>query len=609
MHQFSNRLTSSGAGPKLGRVSRTVCVRGLFLVGLVASSSGCLLDRSGTRPAVGPDAGLDAGADAMVGPRCGDGRLDPGERCDGIELAGMTCTSRGFSTGNLLCSESCEFDESLCDTPCGNGVIDSGEACDGSELGGQGCGDLGSLTGTLACAPDCQFDTSACVGCGNGVVEAGEECDGDDLGGLTCAGGLACDPSCLLDTTACTYPSAGDGRDGDLTIEEPTRFGGTQGAVAFEVQSIEASGVTLPSNPRGLATDDEVLLINVQGSSSACGSVGRYELARVAGVSGRRVTFTAPIVNTYGVGDSNADLTGQVIVLQRVPSYGVVDIRDDGRLGPAVFDGRIGGIMAFRARELRVAPRGLLTVGGRGFQGGRGWTTNTSHDGRRGASICGDPQNDSPRPNDGGGGGGAYVFDADADDGCGQGGGGGGYGAMGRAEAFVAACQRIDVTMSAANGGGTYGAPDLSDRLYFGSGGGAGATDEVEGSSGSGGRGGGILLVWAGRATIDGRASASGATGLAAAGLYDPGNGGGGSGGSVLLRAGALEGSGSLNAFGGPGAASASDWNSAGGRGGVGRLHVDYFTVNGQRFGTSGAATRLAERSMPEVGYSARFLD
>jgi hypothetical protein len=106
---------------------------------------------------------------------------------------------------------------------CGDDHQDPGEECDGTDLAAYDCVTLGPdfTDGTLACAPDCTFDTSTCWTCGNGVMEGQEACDGTDLGGLGCAdigggltgGVLGCDAACAHDTTACTnvpWPAAGE---------------------------------------------------------------------------------------------------------------------------------------------------------------------------------------------------------------------------------------------------------------------------------------------------------------------------------------------------------------------------------------------------------------
>lgn len=45
---------------------------------------------------------------------------------------------------------------------CGNNVKEGGEACDGGDLGGQTCQSRGFTGGTLACNANCTFDTSGC---------------------------------------------------------------------------------------------------------------------------------------------------------------------------------------------------------------------------------------------------------------------------------------------------------------------------------------------------------------------------------------------------------------------------------------------------------------
>ena len=51
---------------------------------------------------------------------------------------------------------------------CGNGVIDQGEECDGSNLTGQTCLSRGYTGGTLSCNSNCTINTSACTSGGGG---------------------------------------------------------------------------------------------------------------------------------------------------------------------------------------------------------------------------------------------------------------------------------------------------------------------------------------------------------------------------------------------------------------------------------------------------------
>ncbi|HOE82571.1 MAG TPA: hypothetical protein PK329_06375 [Myxococcota bacterium] len=148
---------------------------------------------------------------------CGNGKIDDGEQCDGEALNGQTCVDQGFAGGDLACTAACQFDTSGCTAPsadCGNGKIDDGEQCDGEALNGHYCTDLGFAGGDLGCTAACQFDTSGCilepVDCGNGKIDDGEQCDGEALNGYSCAdygfagGDLGCTADCRFDTSGCT---------------------------------------------------------------------------------------------------------------------------------------------------------------------------------------------------------------------------------------------------------------------------------------------------------------------------------------------------------------------------------------------------------------------
>ena len=60
-------------------------------------------------------AAADAMDDIVVGPSiCGNGVLDSGEQCDGVDLQGQTCASMGFGSGALSCSPLCTFGSGQC---------------------------------------------------------------------------------------------------------------------------------------------------------------------------------------------------------------------------------------------------------------------------------------------------------------------------------------------------------------------------------------------------------------------------------------------------------------------------------------------------------------
>jgi cysteine-rich repeat protein len=165
---------------------------------------------------------------------CGNGIAEGDEVCDGADLRGNDCFTRGFHGGGTLsCLADCsDFDVGGCnaDAQCGNGSIEIGEVCDATNLDGQSCTSLGFDGGTLTCLTDCSgFDTTNCTGsgpqCGNGSIEIGEVCDATNLDGQSCTslgfdgGTLACLADCSgFDTTNCTGsgPQCGnDAREGD----------------------------------------------------------------------------------------------------------------------------------------------------------------------------------------------------------------------------------------------------------------------------------------------------------------------------------------------------------------------------------------------------------
>jgi len=53
-------------------------------------------------------------------------------------------------------------------TVCGNNIKETGEQCDGSDLGGATCSSRGFSGGTLSCGASCDFNTSACTSGGGG---------------------------------------------------------------------------------------------------------------------------------------------------------------------------------------------------------------------------------------------------------------------------------------------------------------------------------------------------------------------------------------------------------------------------------------------------------
>lgn len=152
---------------------------------------------------------------------CGNGYLDPEEKCDGTNFGGEDCLSLGWAGGKLKCSDSCVIDTSGCtEQPteiCDNDVDDDGD-------GAVDCVDL-----------DCAADPACGPMCGNAKVEPPEACDGNNLNGKTCAsegfvgGMLVCKSDCTIDTSGCGTAemcnnAADDDIDGHVDCGDPDCF-------------------------------------------------------------------------------------------------------------------------------------------------------------------------------------------------------------------------------------------------------------------------------------------------------------------------------------------------------------------------------------------------
>ncbi len=155
------------------------------------------LDPEGTSTETDPMGSTSSG-DASV---CGDGVVTAVEECDGADLHGESCSSLGYSSGTLACSN-CRFETSACTIAvCGDGILDESEVCDGELLGGANCADQGFVTGPLYCAQDCQsFITVACS------MFTGSCCDEDGNGTPGCEDGLCTAIICDGNSYCCENP-------------------------------------------------------------------------------------------------------------------------------------------------------------------------------------------------------------------------------------------------------------------------------------------------------------------------------------------------------------------------------------------------------------------
>jgi len=444
------------------------------------------------------------------------------------------------------------------------------------------------------------------------------------------------------------YLSFGNGSDGDITIGSDTNINTTNSisgrscsdggdAVNYNVTALSSTTATLNSTPSSgcLSSGDEVLLINLQGISSAYSNVGNYEILVIDSISTNTITFTTSKTKYYGEGASNDTNIGtsssdQKVILQRIPNYNDVTVSSGYNFYPSDWNGTKGGIMAFKAN-------GSLTVNGTihataaGYRGGTAasWDGGTAGEtyGGYGGGDGGEYNVDgSNGVMSGGGGGGAHYGLTDGGDGglgtsvggsgggggCGVGqygyltrggsAGGGGYGSGGLKGTGGAenAVNGADSTSGGGGdrertssgrgygggggGGGGYGSSDLSD-LHFGSGGGAGGAASGY-AGGAGGIGGGIVYLKIYDITINsgGYIKSLGGNGSNSASYggwncgsdRSAGGGGGSAGGSIYLMSEEPSiGTSYILGDGGDGGLGNCD---NGGDGGDGRIRIEYIT-------------------------------
>jgi len=222
----------------------------------------------------------------------------------------------------------------------------------------------------------------------------------------------------------------------------------------------------------GFAAGDDVLLINLQGDTTNNANVGAYEIGAAQSVSSGTITLASSISGTYGVG-GNANLTGQKIMVQRVPNYTNVNIAAGATLSSNAWNGVVGGVVAFRANGI-VTVNGTISANVLGYRrgGNSAGQNGESFDGYNGSggnsSTCGGSNSASTAVgaacNRGGGGGGG------GGDGTGMNGGGAGAGYGG-------------------GGGGGAGGGDGGGGCGNTQAGGAGGSTGVRGGGGAGGEG------------------------------------------------------------------------------------------------------------------------
>jgi len=393
-------------------------------------------------------------------------------------------------------------------------------------------------------------------------------------------------------------------------------------AVNFNIStSISASATTidLGATPNGLAVGDEILIINLRGTSGDYSNVGQYETKYITAINSNTITLNSALTNSY-------DGTTQKIMVQRIPQYTNVTIQNGGTLTVSAYNDTNGkgGVLFFRSTgEVTIQSGGTISVAGKGYTGGAigggayyggyGGTTYNGTGGKGGNAGYG---GESGQGGGGGGSGldktgGAGTTGGAGGGGGGQnsgGGGGGGYASVGSGGSSgsqngsdgsgTTGGNGGDGTTSTGGGGGgggTYGSANLS-VIFLGSGGGAGG-DFGASQGGAGGDGGGIIFIGASTISVSGSISANGNDGNDYIG-GNAGAGGGGAGGSIYLKAVNLTlGSSLVTTSAGSGG---TGWKT-GGAGSPGRIRLDYTALSGSESPTAGYTTTWPSSTSPAV--------
>lgn len=323
----------------------------------------------------------------------------------------------------------------------------------------------------------------------------------------------------------------------------------------------------------GFAAGDRVLLIQMKGaiidqdtSSERFGRMldfgraGTYHLGTIASI-GRSIELIESVSRGF-------DVEG-LVQLVRVPRYHQARVVDT--LRPMKWNGRLGGIVALEVIDALWLDAPVDATGA-GFRGGRMIVQaredcsvplrvqdiNSSLSGGRGETYA---YYDTVIAHGGrgraaGGGGGGNSSNA-------GGGGGAGAGAGGHGGGQYTSCGPLDVS---GEGGEKFATSELAERLFFGSGGGAGHANNAQGTSGA--AGGGIAIIRA--AHVYGNGQSIRSDGQSVRGLAGiDGAGGGGGGGSVLFEYDTLHSRIVLSAQGGAGG-SGGGFNGCHGPGGGG---------------------------------------
>jgi len=307
--------------------------------------------------------------------------------------------------------------------------------------------------------------------------------------------------------------------------------------IAWPVAALDESAVTLGTDAVvGLAPGDEVLLLNVQGTTSDHERVGTAGLYVVADVVGGEVTLSEPIRERYAT-PGNGDLTGQRVNLIRVPRYAELVVSAGATVTASAWNGTKGGVLAFSvAGQLTLEEGAAVSMASRGYRGGAYGpksvlAPSSGSWGAPGEGVGGPTSSRTYVANVNGGGGGRTYWDGTGD-----------WGDPGAAGSN----RTKGAGYSSSQAGARVGWRHALQLLMGGGGGGGGAdgklprgSDEYNGVSGR--AGGGVVFVQADALANDGLFRADGGASYSqcvpGSTSHEAGGGGAGAGGTVFLAA------------------------------------------------------------------------
>jgi gliding motility-associated-like protein len=328
--------------------------------------------------------------------------------------------------------------------------------------------------------------------------------------------------------------------------DPPETINAYAAALAFDI----CTNTITVSDAARFGVGDTVLIIQMKGAvidtsnTPAFGNIldygnaGNYEFNFISAKSGNDLSLQNKLTRDY-------DIPNGVVQLVRIPKY--KDAYFSGGLVPLAWDGATGGIICVYA-SLSVTSVEDIYATGRGFRGAVGYNstytaTNCGQDNYyypssspyaalRGESIGSVPQGmQKGKTALAGGGGGGSSHNSG-----GGGGGNGGAGGKGGYQSDSCASAPFD---NGGMGGKTLQYNSTINKIFMGSGGGAGHMDNAFPYAPGGGAGGGIIIIITPTISMFEefiRSDGSDGEGCASAACND-GNAGGGSGGTVLLTA------------------------------------------------------------------------